>query len=41
MKKIIILLLLILNIILFIPVKANEKKLILNDKVIIIDPGHE
>ena len=40
MKKTIILLLLILNIILFIPVKANEKKLILNDKVIIIDPGH-
>ena len=40
MKKIIIILLIILNILLIIPTKAKEKKLILNDKIIIIDPGH-
>ena len=40
MKKIVIIILLILNVILFIPVKANEKKLILNDKKIVVDPGH-
>ena len=40
MKRIIIITLIILNIILIIPTKAQEKKLILNDKTIIIDPGH-
>ena len=40
MKKIVIIILLILNVILFIPVKANEKKLILYDKKIVVDPGH-
>lgn len=40
MKRIIIIILIILNILLIIPTKAKEKKLILNDKVIIIDPGH-
>ena len=40
MKKIIIIILMILNILLIIPTKAKEKKLMLNDKIIIIDPGH-
>ena len=40
MKKIIIILLVILNIVFLIPVKAREKKLILSNKTIIIDPGH-
>ena len=40
MKKIIILILIILNIIFIIPTKAKERSLILSDKVIVIDPGH-
>ena len=40
MKKTIIILLVTLNTLLIIPTKAKDKKLILNDKVIVIDPGH-
>ena len=40
MKKIIIITLIILNFILYIPTVAKNKKLILNDITIIIDPGH-
>ena len=40
MKRIVICILVLLNIILIIPTKAKEKKLMLNDKIIIIDPGH-
>ena len=40
MKKIIIITLILLNIVLIIPTKANEKRLILSDKIIVIDPGH-
>lgn len=40
MKKKIIILLIILNICLFIPVKAKERKMILNNIKIVIDPGH-
>ena len=40
MKKFIILTLIIFNLILIIPTKALEKKLILKDKIIVVDPGH-
>lgn len=40
MKKIIIITLIILNFVLYIPTVAKNKKLILNDMTIIIDPGH-
>lgn len=40
MKKIIIITLIILNLILTIPTTAKNKKLILNNMTIIIDPGH-
>ena len=41
MKRVIIIILIILNIILIIPTKAKERSLILNDKTIVIDPGHD
>ena len=41
MKRIIMCILVLLNIILIIPTKNKEKRLILNDFIIIIDPGHE
>lgn len=40
MKKIIIIFLIILNLITYIPTIAQSKKLILDGKTIIIDPGH-
>ena len=40
MKKIIIIILILLNLILYIPTVAKNKKLILNDMTIVIDPGH-
>ena len=40
MKKIIIITLIILNLLIYIPTLAKSKKLILNNKTIIIDPGH-
>lgn len=40
MKKIMIITLIILNILITIPALANEKKLILSEKTIVIDPGH-
>lgn len=40
MKKNIIILLIILNICMFIPTKALERKLILSNITIVIDPGH-
>ena len=40
MKKIIIITLIILNLFVFIPTIAQSKKLILNEKTIVIDPGH-
>lgn len=40
MKKIIITILIILNLLIYLPTIAQSKKLILNNKTIIIDPGH-
>ena len=40
MKKIIIVILIILNLFVYIPTFAESKKLILSDKTIVIDPGH-
>ena len=40
MKKNIIILLIILNICLILPTKALERKMILNNIIIVIDPGH-
>ena len=40
MKKIIIITLIILNILIYIPTIAQSRKLILNTKTIVIDPGH-
>jgi len=40
MKKIILMTLLIFNLLIYIPTIAQTKKLILNNKTIIIDPGH-
>ena len=40
MKRIILITLLILNLLIYIPTIAQTKKLILNDKTIVIDPGH-
>ena len=40
MKKIILITLIILNLLIYIPTIAQSRKLILNNKTIIIDPGH-
>lgn len=40
MKKIILITLLILNLLIYIPTIAQSRKLILNNKTIVIDPGH-
>ena len=40
MKKVLISILIILNIIFLLPTKAYEKKLILDNMIIVIDPGH-
>jgi len=40
MKKIIIIILIILNFLVYIPTIAKSKKLILRNKIIVIDPGH-
>jgi len=40
MKKIILLTLIILNLLIYIPTIAKNRKLILSDKTIVIDPGH-
>lgn len=40
MRKIIIITLILFNLILYIPASAKNKKLILNDMTIVIDPGH-
>lgn len=40
MKKILIITLIILNLLIYIPTIAQSKKLILSDKVFVIDPGH-
>lgn len=40
MKKIIIISLIVLNILFYIPTLAQTRKLILENKIIVIDPGH-
>jgi len=40
MKKTIIISLIILNLFMYIPTIAQTKKLTLNNKTIVIDPGH-
>lgn len=40
MKKILIITLIILNLLIYIPTIAQSRKLILNNKTIVIDPGH-
>lgn len=40
MKKIILITLIFTNLLIYIPTIAQTKKLVLNDKTIVIDPGH-